>query len=231
MDGYPGLEQLRRRSSVLRAQVFFTRGSFSPPTRRLRRPSRSFAAAEIAVGRASRRARTAWESGCLRGARGAVSVAAARVLPAHAVLEGGRGGRAAGGLRGRVQRDARRRPADQRAAVAVPDRAQPVPEPPAQAAGDRRRLDGRPPRRPRHDDRRPRPQARGLPDAPRGRRRAARDPAHRAAAARDRRAVLRADRRGDGDDGPVGQVAAGARAGLARRCSARARTPRTCCRR
>ena len=68
------------------------------------------------------------------------------VLPPHARLARGRRGRAAGGLRRRVQRDAGRRPADQRAAVAVPDRAQPLPEPPAPHAGHRGRLDGRPPR-------------------------------------------------------------------------------------
>ena len=45
----------------------------------------------------------------------------------------------------------------------------------------------------------------------------ARDAAHRAAAARDGRALLRADRRGDGDHGPERQVAAGARARLAGR--------------
>ncbi|CAA9509819.1 MAG: hypothetical protein AVDCRST_MAG17-1910, partial [uncultured Solirubrobacterales bacterium] len=37
-----------------------------------------------------------------------------------ALLQGGRRGRAAGGLRGRLQRDARRRARDQRAAVALP---------------------------------------------------------------------------------------------------------------
>ena len=43
----------------------------------------------------------------------------------------GRRGRAAGGLRGRLQRGARRRARDQRAAVALPDRAQPLAQPPA----------------------------------------------------------------------------------------------------
>ena len=46
----------------------------------------------------------------------------------------GRRGRAAGGLRRLLQRDLRRRPADQRAAVALPDRAQPLPQPPAPPA-------------------------------------------------------------------------------------------------
>ena len=67
------------------------------------------------------------------------------------------------------------------------------------------------------DDRRQGPQARGLPAAARRRPRAARDAAHGAAAARDRRAQLRPDRRGDGDHDPVGQVAARARARVARR--------------
>ena len=49
----------------------------------------------------------------------------------------GRGGRAAGGVRGGVQRDAGRRARDQRAAVAVPDRAQPLAQPPAPHAGGR----------------------------------------------------------------------------------------------
>ena len=51
-----------------------------------------------------------------------------------------------------------------------------------------------------------------LPPADRRRPGAARDPAHRAAAARDRRALLRPDRRRHGDDGPVGEVAARPRA-------------------
>ena len=106
---------------------------------------------------------------------------------------------------------------------------------------DRRGLDGHPPLRARADDGRQGPQARGVPAADRRRAGAARDAAHRAAAARDRRAVLRADRRGDGDHGPVGQVAARARprvAGRGRRGAAAhlrrgarsssARSPRAC---
>ena len=58
------------------------------------------------------------------------------------------------------------------------------------------------------DDRGQGPPARGLPPAHRPTSRSCRDAAHRAAAARDRRALLRADRRGDGDHGPVGEVAA-----------------------
>ena len=46
---------------------------------------------------------------------------------------------------------------------------------------------------------------------------ASRDPAHGAAAARDRRAFLRPDRGGDGDDRAEREVAAGARADVARR--------------
>ena len=82
---------------------------------------------------------------------------------------------------------------------------------------DRRRLDGHPPLRARPDDRRQGPPARGVPAPDRRRAGAARDAAHRAAAAGDRRAVVRADRRGDGDDRPVGQVAARARPRVARR--------------
>ena len=69
----------------------------------------------------------------------------------------------------------------------------------------------------RHDDRRQGPQPRGVPPAHRRRPGAARDAAHRAAAARDRRALLRADRRGDGDHRPVGEVAARPRPRLAGR--------------
>ena len=60
-------------------------------------------------------------------------------------------------------------------------------------------------------------QARGVPAAHGGRPGPARDAAHRAPAARDRRALLRADRRGDGDDGARHQVAARARARVAGR--------------
>src|SRR5450432_681164 len=44
----------------------------------------------------------------------------------------------------RLQRDPGRRAADQRAALAVPDRAQPQPQPPAAHPGDRCGLDGPP---------------------------------------------------------------------------------------
>ena len=115
------------------------------------------------------------------------------------------------------QRDPRGRARDQRAPVAVPDRAQPLAQPPAPRDRRRRGLDGRAPLRGRPDDRRQGAQARGVPAPDRRRAGSSRDAAHRAAAARDRRALLRADRRGDGDHGPVGQVAARARAGLARR--------------
>ena len=158
------------------------------------------------------------QPGRLRGARRPLPVAPARVLPAHARLQGGRRGRAAGGLRRRLQRDARRRARDQRAAVAVPDRAQPLAQPPAPRAARSAwtrwtstcpsaasttadKVHKREEFRHAHR-RRPGP---------------AGDAAHRAAAARDRRALLRADRRGDGDDGPVGQVAARARPRVAGR--------------
>ena len=71
--------------------------------------------------------------------------------------------------------------------------------------------------RARRDDRRQGRQPRGVPRADHRRRRPAGDAAHGAAAARDRRALLRADRRGDGDDDPERQVAAGARPRVARR--------------
>ena len=106
-------------------------GSLCSTARRRRRPSRTLAAPAPAVGRASRRADPAREPPRLRGAGRPLPVAAAGLLPAHAVLARGRGGRAAGGLRGGVQRDAGRRARDQRAPVAVPDRAQPLAQPPA----------------------------------------------------------------------------------------------------
>ena len=61
----------------------------------------------------------------------ALPVAPAGLLPAHARLARGRRGRPAGGVRGRLQRGPRRRARDQRAPVAVPDRAQPLAQPPA----------------------------------------------------------------------------------------------------
>ena len=152
---------------------------------------------------------------CVRGSLRALPVAPARLLPPHARLARGCRGRPAGGLRRRLQRGARRRPPDQRAAVALPDRAQPLAQPPA--PGDRHRdgLDGRALRGERSLDERQGPAPRELPRADRRRPRAPGDAAHRAAAARDRRALLRTDRRGDGDDGAVGQVAARARPHLA----------------
>ena len=83
--------------------------------------------------------------------------------------------------------------------------------------GDRRRLDGRPSLRQRRQHRRQGARARGVPAAGRRHPRAARDAEDRARAARDGRALLRADRRGDGDHRAERQVAARARAGLARR--------------
>ena len=130
----------------------------------------------------------------------------------------GRRGRAAGGLRRRLQRHARRRARDQRAALAVPDRPQPLAQPPA----PRRRRSAwtrwtstcpSTASRPPTGSHTPR----GVPAAHRRRAGAARDAAHRAAAARDRCALLRADRRGDGDHGAVGQVAARARPRVAGR--------------
>ena len=212
-------------------------GSFRSTARRRRRPPRSLAASAPAVGRASRRAHPAREPPRLRGAGGPLPVAPAGVLPPHAVLARGRRGRAAGGLRGRVQRDAGRRARDQRAALAVPDRPQPLAEPPAPRAGGRHGLDGHPPVRGRPHHRGQGPQARGVPAPDRRRPGPAGDAAHRTAAARDRRALLRPDLRGDGDHGPVGEVAARARprlpgrgrrgaAALLRRGAARARRGR-----
>ena len=106
---------------------------------------------------------------------------------------------------------------DQRAAVALPDRAQPQSEPPPPRTGHRRRLDGHPLRRGRPVHRRQGLQARGVPAPRRGRPEPAGDAAHRAPPPRDRRPLLRADLRGHGDDHPRRQVAARARSRLARR--------------
>ena len=134
------------------------------------------------------------------------------LLPTHARVDRGRRGRAPGGLRLGLQRDAGRRPPDQRTALALPHRAQPLAQPPAPPPARRPGLDGRLRARGRRDDRRCRAPARGLP--PPGRRRPgpARDAEDRAAHARDRRTQLRADRRGDGDDRAEREVAARARA-------------------
>ena len=181
------------------------------------RPSRAVGAPAPAVRRTPDRADSPRPPRRLRGALLALPVAAALLLPSHARLQGGRRGRAAGGLRRGLQRGARRRTPDQRAAVAVPDRAQPLAQPPAPRHRHRRGLDGHPLRRKRHLDERQGAAPRELPRADRRRPLAPRDAAHRAAAARDRRALLRPDRRGDGHDGAVGQVAARPRPHLARR--------------
>ena len=80
---------------------------------------------------------------------------------APAGLGAGRRGRAAGGLRRRARGDARRRAADQRAAVALPDRPQPLPELPAAAGRRGPGLDGRPSARERRDDARAGAEPRG----------------------------------------------------------------------
>ena len=116
-----------------------------------------------------------------------------------------------------LQRDLRRRAPDQRAPVALPDRPQPLPQPPPPAPARRPGLDGHLRAGRRHHDRRHRPQARGVPPHRLRRPGSARDPAHGAAAARDRRALLRPDRRGDGHHRAERQVAPRARARLARR--------------
>src|SRR5918992_879710 len=187
-------------------------------TSTLRTSSRActaIAAAPAPDRRAARRAHPARAPRCVRGARAAVSAAPARLLPSHARLPGGRRGRAAGGLRRLLQRDLRRRPADQRPALALPDRPQPLPEPPAPATAGRAGLDGRVRARRRDHHRGHGPQARRVPPHRRRRAGPSRDAAHRPAPARDRRALLRADRRGDGHDRAEREVAAGPRARLA----------------
>jgi hypothetical protein len=113
--------------------------------------------------------------------------------------------------------DPRRRPPDQRAAVALPHRPQPVAQPPAPPSARRPGLHGRLRARRRRDRGRRGPPARGLPAPDHRRPAASRDAAHRPAHARDGRDDLRADRRGDGDHGGGHQVAAGAGAARARR--------------
>ena len=73
------------------------------------RHSRHLAAAAAAVGRTAGRAHPPRQPRRLRGARPALPVAAAGLLPPHARLARGRRGRAAGGLRRRLQRDPGRR--------------------------------------------------------------------------------------------------------------------------
>src|SRR5438067_7059213 len=181
------------------------------------RPAGPFCSAASAVRRTPDRAHAARQPRRLRDPLLALSLAAAVLLPTHARLARGRRGCPAGGLRRRLQRRARRRARDQRAAVAVPHRAQPLAEPPAPRHRSRRRLDGRALRRSRPLYERSRDPPRELPRAALRRPQAARDAAHRAAAARDRRALLRADRAGDGHNRPFGQVVARAGAHLARR--------------
>ena len=120
-----------------------TRGSFCTTTPGSAAARRALAAAAPAERREARGAHPQRPQRRLRGARAALPAAAAGLLPPHAGLAGGRRGRAPGGLRRRLQRAAGRRPADQRPPVALPDRAQPVAEPPAQAARRRPGLDGR----------------------------------------------------------------------------------------
>ena len=111
----------------------------------------------------------------------------------------------------------RGRPPDQRAPVALPDRAQPLAEPPAPPAAGRAGLDGRLRARRRRQHRRHRAQARGVPPDRADVQRAAGDAAHRPAPARDRRALVRPDRRGDGHHRAEREVAARARARVAGR--------------
>ena len=153
----------------------------------------------------------------LRGPVRALPLAPARLLPPHAALPGGRRGRPPGGVREGARGDARRFAPDQRAAVALPDLPQPLPQPPSPPGSRGPGLDGRDGRRGRRDDRRPGPEARGLPRPGRRRRRPSRDSAHRPAAARDGRPLIRGHRDDDGHDGAGGQVAARPRPDVARR--------------
>src|SRR5436309_2721946 len=105
-------------------------GGFSSHT--FGRPVRytgALAAVAPAVRREARRADAPWTARGLRDAVRALRIAPARLLPSHARLARGRRGRAAGGVCGGLQRDARRPPADQRPPGALPDRAQPLAEP------------------------------------------------------------------------------------------------------
>ena len=104
-----------RLGSQRRNPVRVPLGSLGSHPRRRRRPC-PFSAAAAAVGRAPDHAHPARQPPRLRGAGLALPGAPAGVLPPHALQPRGRRGRAAGGLRGRVQRDQRGRPRDQRAA-------------------------------------------------------------------------------------------------------------------
>src|ERR1019366_6599728 len=117
-------------------------------------------------------------------------VAPVVLLPPHAQLARGRRGRPAGGLRRGLQRRSRRRARDQRAPMALPHRAQPLAQPPSPHLRHRRGLDGRALLRERPLHQRQGAAQGELPRADRRRPRAPRDPAHGAAAARDRRALL-----------------------------------------
>ena len=101
--------------------------------------------------------------------------------------------------------------------MALPNRAEPQPQPSAPRLGHRRGHDGHPLLRPRREHGGQGPRARGIPPPRRRHPRAARDAEDRPGPARDGRPVLRADRRGHGDHGLERQVPARARAGVAGR--------------
>ena len=131
-------------------------GGFSTNPRQSPRTSRPpLASAQTAGRREADRDGAQRQPGRLRDDRRPLPGPPARLLPPDARLDRGRRGRAAGGLRQRLPGDARRRARDQPAPLALPDRPQPLPQPPAQT--DRRRpgIDGhgarrsRPPRPPR----------------------------------------------------------------------------------
>ena len=153
----------------------------------------------------------------VRDHRRPLSGSPARLLPADARFDRGCRRRPAGGLRQLLPGDARRRPRDQPAAVAVSDRPQPLPQSPSQADRGRPGIDGHGPDRRGRLDSGEGPQPRGVPPAARRRREAPGDAALGADAARDGRDVLRGNRPGDGDQRPVGQVTPRPRPDLARR--------------
>ena len=180
------------------------RGSLCTQTRRGRRAAWPLTLAASPVRRAPDRARSSRQPRRLRGARRALPVAPARVLPPHARLAArtprtccrrsspppstrsspttGRSTRARGSTASRATAASTTCVAQQ--PIGVDSMDVHLAEHGATTADKVR-------------------QARGVPRADRRRPGPARDAAHRAAAARDRRALLRADRRGDGDDDPV----------------------------
>src|SRR5947209_6386835 len=129
-------------------------GSFRAEISDWAEPASAEPAAAPAVRRALGRPHPSGRDAGLRSTGKAIRRAAARLLPPSPRLARGCRGCPAGGLRRRVQCDAGRRPPNQCAAVALPNRPQSQPQPSEADAVDRRGLDGRAPLRPRCDDRR-----------------------------------------------------------------------------